>query len=206
MNKKIKNYVDVLFSDIPKTVDSIELKEELLSNMNASMDDYLSDGLSENQAYSKVISNIGDIDELLAQLPKNGEKDSFISARKNKNLFYILISIGVFMILIGVGVFPLLESIAGEEIAIVNFFVLIGIGVALFIYAASLNEKTITFEESKEKEDDKYKAIKDLVWSITVLLFFVSGFLFNNWNAWVLFPIVGILMSMVETLIKIVRG
>lgn len=68
MNKKIRDYVEVLFSDIPRSQKANELKEELLSNMTERFDDYISQGKSENQAYSLVISNLGDVDEMLAEV------------------------------------------------------------------------------------------------------------------------------------------
>ena len=47
MNERIKNYVDLLFSKIPASNKSIELKEEILTNMNDRMQDYLEEGKSE---------------------------------------------------------------------------------------------------------------------------------------------------------------
>ena len=73
MNSKIKNYVEVLFSDIPRSKKANELKEELLSNMSERFDDYIGDGKTENQAYSLVISSLGDIDEMLEDVMPNDE-------------------------------------------------------------------------------------------------------------------------------------
>lgn len=44
MNSKIKNYVEVLFSDIPRSNKARELKEELLSNMSERFEDYIQEG------------------------------------------------------------------------------------------------------------------------------------------------------------------
>ena len=68
MNNKIKNYIDVLFSDIPRSKKATELKAELLANMNDRYDDYIKEGKSENEAYSASVSNIGDIDALLSEV------------------------------------------------------------------------------------------------------------------------------------------
>ena len=66
MNGKIMKYVEVLFSDIPRSKKSNELKEEILSNMSDRFEDYIKDGKTENQAFSLVVSSLGDIDEMLA--------------------------------------------------------------------------------------------------------------------------------------------
>ena len=51
MNKKIDNYIDVLFSDIPRSKKASELKEELRANMNEHYDDCIAQGQTESQAY-----------------------------------------------------------------------------------------------------------------------------------------------------------
>ncbi len=205
MNKKIKNYIDVLFSDIPKTVQSIELKEELLSNMDASMSDFMAQGLSENQAYSKVISNLGDIDDLLNQLPKPDQKEIFVNTLEDKKKSSLYVALGIFFIFLAVGAFPLMDSIMGGELSILAFFILIAAGVSLFIYSAHFSDKVETFTEADKKEKDKDKTISSLIWSIATLIFFVCGFVFNNWNAWVVFPLTWIFTEIIETLINIFK-
>ncbi len=204
MNKKIKNYVDVLFSDIPKTIQSIELKEELLSNMNASMEDYLSQGVSENQAYSNVIANLGDIDDLLNQLPKRDAKQEFIEKtdQDKKNILFMIA--GIFMILLGTGSFVLIEESFDEGIAILVFFIFIGLGAGLLIYANQSKIKTVTFEEDKNKNKNKFKLAEDLSWAVATLTFFIAGFAFGQWGkAWIIFPLVGISISIVKTILQL---
>ncbi len=83
MNNKIKNYVDVLFSDIPRTNKAIEMKEEVLSNLSDKFDDFIKQGMSETQAYSMAVSSMGDIDEMLENIKPDAE---FIEkAHKSEN-------------------------------------------------------------------------------------------------------------------------
>ena len=44
MNRKIKNYVDVLFNDVPKTIKAAELKEEILADLNEHFEAHISEG------------------------------------------------------------------------------------------------------------------------------------------------------------------
>ena len=73
MNSKIKNYVDVLFNDVPKTRKAVELKEEILADLNEHFEAHIAQGKSENQAYTEALADLGDIDELLSSLAPERE-------------------------------------------------------------------------------------------------------------------------------------
>ena len=46
MNTKIKNYVDVLFNDVPTTRKAQELKEEILADLNEHYASHIAEGKS----------------------------------------------------------------------------------------------------------------------------------------------------------------
>lgn len=68
MNNRIKSYVDGLFSEIPRSGKVTDLKEDLLANMSESYENYIREGKTENEAYSLVISDLKDLDEMLADV------------------------------------------------------------------------------------------------------------------------------------------
>ena len=68
MNEKIKSYVDNLFSNIKDDRQLIDIKEELLMNLNEKYEDLIESGKSEDQAFEQVVSGIGDINSLLKEL------------------------------------------------------------------------------------------------------------------------------------------
>ncbi len=200
MNKKIKNYVDVLFGDIAKSRRAIELKEELLSNMNASMDEYLRQGYSENQAYSQVMANLGDVDELLKEVTTYESKPS---TSKEKKVYALIQAVAIMLIILSVGLFPLLEGTVGDLVAISVFFTLIGIGVGLLVYNNISKGDDKTFDEDKESYKHE-NLISGLIMSVATLIFFIGGFVFNTWhNIWIVFIIGGILCEIVKTLMQI---
>ena len=134
MNSKIKNYVEVLFSDIPRSKKANELKEELLSNMSERFDDCIQEGKTENQAYSLVISSLGDIDEMLAEVMPNAEfvqQASFYRNRNAKNT-----AIGVAMYIIG-AVFLIGLGGLGEFLGNEDFYGVIGLLILLVISAVA---------------------------------------------------------------------
>jgi len=71
MENKIRYYVENLFSQAPKTEQSIDTREEMISNLLAKYKDLLSTGLSEEEAYKKTIDEIGDISEIIKSLGGN---------------------------------------------------------------------------------------------------------------------------------------
>lgn len=61
----IKNYLDNMFANLPKTNQIRKLKNDLLANMEDKYNELKSNGKSENEAIGIVISEFGNIDELM---------------------------------------------------------------------------------------------------------------------------------------------
>lgn len=58
MINRIKQYIEVAFMDVPPTKASLELKEELTSNMIEKYNDYLLKGDNEETAFSNVVEHV----------------------------------------------------------------------------------------------------------------------------------------------------
>ena len=89
MSKKINSYVEVLFSDIPRSERANELKEELLANMSEHFEDHIKDGKTEEEAFNLVINSLGNIDEMLADIMPNEEfikQSNYFRKRNSKNI------------------------------------------------------------------------------------------------------------------------
>lgn len=74
MENRVKGYVDNLFSGIYETKELSELKEEIGSNLLAKIEDFISSGSSEDDAFNKAISDLGDMSELIEGLKKASEQ------------------------------------------------------------------------------------------------------------------------------------
>lgn len=70
MKDKIKKYVDNLFLDIYDTKQLGELKEEISANLLEKINDLVANGNSEEEAFKKAVSSLGDMDELVENLKK----------------------------------------------------------------------------------------------------------------------------------------
>ncbi len=214
MNKKIKNYVDVLFSDIPKTKKSQELKEEILANMSERFEAYIAQGKSENQAYSQSITDLGDIDEMLVSIAPERELKPKIDQyriRRARN-----IAIGVAMYILGVIIlisFASLPSIfghsewedAGAIIGLICLLSLAAGATALIIYTVMSVPQDVAPYLQDGDDDEKifkgdtsqralvFSSILKFFWLIVVAVYLFISFRTFQWHiTWIIFPVAGI--------------
>lgn len=219
MSAKIKNYIEVLFSDVPRTKKSVELKEEMLSNMTDRYNDYVAEGKSENQAYSLVVANLGDIDEMLAEvMPTESDKKQadFYRVRNAKNItiavvLYILSPFSLIAISEIGGAF--ISGVDMGTVGVLVMFLLIAIATGILVYnSMSMPKEFKTPDEddafsqklSKTPEGRKLKAAMNIYWSIITILYFCISFLSGAWSiTWIIFLIAGVLDSIIKTIYEI---
>lgn len=81
MKEKIKKYIDGLFADIPDNQQLRELKEEISANLLEKVNDFAAKGNSEEAAFNKAVSSLGDMSELVDSLRKasreKGDTDKY---------------------------------------------------------------------------------------------------------------------------------
>ncbi len=95
----IKNYLDNMFAVLPRTNQMLKLKNDILSNMEDKYNELKRNGKSENEAIGIVISEFGNIDELISELGIAQDDDTqsaptvtaddaqvFIAAKKGEGL------------------------------------------------------------------------------------------------------------------------
>ena len=64
----IKTYLDNMFLNLPKTDEINTLKNDLLNNMEDKYNELKTQGKTENEAIGIVISEFGNIDELINEM------------------------------------------------------------------------------------------------------------------------------------------
>ncbi|MBB6023432.1 hypothetical protein HNR77_004532 [Paenibacillus sp. JGP012] len=67
METRIDRHLDRLFAGTRNTIEHQELKEEIRSNLTARIEDYLSEGMSEEQAFQTAIQHISGVEELMGE-------------------------------------------------------------------------------------------------------------------------------------------
>ena len=184
----IKNYLDNVFQALPQTQEILNLKAELLTNMNDKYDELKALGKTENEAIGIVISEFGNIDELLKEMNINitpntkpslekamgptvsldGAKD-FINLKRKSARF---IGLGVALILLGVAtligslalikgqiILGQVNSNSKDMFPIIMLFLFIVPAVGLFIYSGLQLEKYNFIEEGKFELSPSARAI-----------------------------------------------
>lgn len=71
MTDKIKEFVDSLFEGAPLTREVLDLKEQTIANTTARYNALLSEGKSEQAAFSAAVAGIGDISQKIDELNRN---------------------------------------------------------------------------------------------------------------------------------------
>lgn len=221
MNSKIKNYVDVIFQDVPRTKKATELKEEIASNLNERFEDYMAQGKSETESYGLAVANMGDIDEMIKEVMPNDEFFREASTYRRRNARNT--AIGVAMYIIGAALL-IICGVAGESfgmddlggvIGVTILLIFAAIATALIIYSNMSTPKEYKdYEETQEREmkemrpyDRKvYQAITSIYWTVITAIYLGISFWTMSWGiTWIIWVIAGVLHSIITTIFQL-RG
>lgn len=159
----IKNYLDNMFASLPKTSRVLDLKNNLLNNMEEKYNELKRQGKSENEAIGIVISEFGNIDELANELGIQPEesyavrlitKEEVESYLNIKSVTGRLIGIGVMLCILGAACLIFLSTVFDNQIipnnlssdissiiGVIVLLLLVAIAVGIFIYSGWLMEK-----------------------------------------------------------------
>lgn len=209
MNSKIKNYVDVLFKDIPSTKKAKELKEEILSNLNDHFEAHIAEGKSENQAYTASLADLGDIDELLNTLEPEKELknkiDDFRRIRARNTSISVMLYIISVVFVVGFAsiseVFGIGDSEKFAIVGVICMFLCIAAATGLLIYThmsmpqdvsqyISKGNSLISKQYGESKNARAIAAFMKLYWCIVLVIYllvsFSSGKWYITWLIWVI--------------------
>lgn len=154
----IRTYLENLFASLPKTAKVLELKSNILANMEDKYNELKSQGKTENEAIGIVISEFGNIDELIDELgiQKNTDnvqgplvtRDEVEDYLRVKRVNGLQVGIGVVLCILAPATLILLSTLAengaiftrlGSDTAympgLIALFLLIAAAVGIFIYS-----------------------------------------------------------------------
>ena len=165
----IKNYLENMFAGLPKTARILELKSNILSNMEEKYHELKRRGKSENEAIGIVISEFGNIDELLNEMgiQRNAESVSVkaISAEeteeylKAKRKVGLMTGFGVFLCILGAAMLILISTLieynfiqnvptkVADVLGVIVLLVFAAIATGFFIYSGLFFEPFKYIEE-----------------------------------------------------------
>ncbi len=169
--KTIMDYLNNMFASLPKTKQLQALKDELLANMEDKYNELKQEGKSENEAIGIVISEFGNIDELLKELEipfVEEEKSAYPEMTEDEVHAFLadhhraskLIGLGVFLCILAPAMLLLMTQLAadgllfgiaeelGTILGLIPLLILIAIAVGLFINSDMIMKKYKKVEET----------------------------------------------------------
>jgi|LSQX01.2.fsa_nt_gb hypothetical protein len=130
LDLKVKKYIDHLFSDVEPSQQLFDLKEELTTNLKEKIEDYISRGMDEEQAFKEAVITIGDISGLVEEMRKFGDSglQQSVFSTWRERISTIGIVAGVLLILFGLFTVGMLYymKLAGEEVVGSGIFAVAG--------------------------------------------------------------------------------
>ncbi|HRX59184.1 MAG TPA: permease prefix domain 1-containing protein [Eubacteriales bacterium] len=202
MNEKLRNYIDSLFENAPKTVRAVELKEEMFQNLTDKYNDLISQGKSEEAAYNIAVASIGDVDVLIAGL--SGEKPTESVQASRKNGLATAVAVALYITC------PVPVILLQNTIGVMLLFVFVAVATGILIYNGVTREKYVKkddtmvedFKEWKQNNRQKDQAASALIgslWLIGVCVYIAVSFMTGAWYiTWIIFLITAAVASIIK--------
>lgn len=162
----IREYVESMFISVPKTQETEQLKIDILANMEDKYQELRDGGASENEAIGAVITEFGNIDEVLEEMDiiKEADLDEFDDVMiveeddayeyiETKRRAGIGIGLGVLSIFVGLGGFLSIMGFtdmraASIPLGLIFFLICTAVGIGLFILQGMRLSDYSQFSES----------------------------------------------------------
>ncbi|MDO4175728.1 MAG: permease prefix domain 1-containing protein [Eubacteriales bacterium] len=220
----IRNYINAMFSSLPRIPEILRLQTEMLENMEEKYNDLLREGKSEAEAVGIVLSSIGSAEDLRAELGIS-EEDPYTQPQEDHSAFLaeraafqkkfaIAIPCAVVLCICGVIAGAVCDSLTKNDgITSIAFFSPIAVAVAIFIYFGMRND----WYDTQYKEfyhlngsdtlgnqvDSNEKTLSGLVSSIifplAVVVYLFIGLMFHLWHpGWIIFLLCWGIVASVE--------
>ena len=215
MEDKLRKHVDGLFEGVAPTRKAVELKEEMIQNLNDKYNDLLSDGKTPEAAYNIAVAGIGDVSGLLRELeteraaaPNAVELEA---ARRRSGLFTAIAVMLYILSVLPLIILDEIGSIYSSRIGVPVMFVFIAAATGLLVYNNITKPRIrkgsdTVVEEFREWQTDMHhrkslrRSISGALWSVLVALFFIISFITNAWHVtWIIF----VLGAALEAIINI---
>ena len=221
MQEQLRRYVESLFEETRPTKKAVELKEEMIQNLEDKYSDLLKEGKTPEAAFNIAVAGIGDVSGLLKQL-----EDGFLSEpeieryEQAKRRSAALTAIAVMMYILSILPFPILSAInsrIAHVIGIPIFIVMVAIATGLLVYnnmtkPKSYCEADSVVDEFREWQSDNRDrrqmrtAISSALWALILVLYFILSFATMAWHVtWILFLVGGLTEALINVFSTIRR-
>ncbi|MCI8496689.1 MAG: hypothetical protein HFE85_00385 [Clostridiales bacterium] len=216
MNEKLRRYVEELFKEAPQTKKAIELKEEMIQNLQEKYQDLVREGKSEEAAYNIAVASIGDISVLLDGLREHSAPDRFTQEMmmKSRNRSAILVSIAVMLYILCVLPAMFLDSMQGPAL----MFIMIAVATGLLVFNNMTKPRRVRMDDTVVEEFREWKAknselnqvmrsVSAALWALTIALYFIISFTTMAWYVtWVIFLLAGAIQAIIKAVLDLKKA
>ena len=215
MEDKLRRYVDGLFARTAPTKKAIELKEEMLQNLQDKYSDLIGEGKTPEAAYNIVIAGIGDVGGLLYELETEAVDEQQIVenevGRRKSAMFTAIAVMSYILSFLPIMILSMMNSRFTTRIGLPFMFLIIAGATGLLIYNSLTRPKSYKdsntmvaeFRQWQSGAQDRKqlrRAISSALWTIIVALYFIISFATDGWAVtWIIF----LLGAAVEALINV---
>ena len=215
MEDKLRRYVDGLFARTALTQKAVELKEEMLQNLQDKYNDLISEGKTPEAAYNIVIAGIGDVGGLLYELEENEmtqqDLENFEVGRRVSAMLTAIAVMGYILSFLPLIILGIFGSAFAAKIGVPIMFLMIAGSTGLLIYNSMTKPRFMKdsgtmvdeFREWQSDNQDKKtmrRAISSALWTIILALYFIISFWTTAWHVtWIIF----LLGAVIEALLNI---
>ena len=174
-NEKIRVFIDNMFASLPQNEQSARMKEEMYCSMLDKYNGYIGDGVNEDEAFGRTVSEFGSVDDIRAELgadvPRqpqaeyaaapakltlSASKETERASERSRIISSVLIAVAVILFIVAPLGYEAYEALFNRlscpQITNFVFGSMIAVGVMLCVVAATGREKY--FETSRETEYD----------------------------------------------------
>jgi uncharacterized membrane protein len=216
MNAKIRTYITRAFEDVPKTKKSIEMQEELISNLNEKFSDQVASGKTEDEAYTMVIAGIGDLSELTEGLIERHVLSAPNQQQRQRNALFITIAVMLYIMSPMMVIFCA-EILKADVLGVILMFTLIAIATGLLVYNFNSRPKYIKESETMIEEFKEWKSAKDknkslfdalnsAFWLIVVAVYLYISIMYGWWLfSWIIFIIASAVKNIFKAIYDLMR-
>ena len=210
----IREYVESLFADAPKTAGASDLKEEIIGNLEEKYGDLTAGGMSAEEAFESVKGSIGNVDELIAGL--NGPEDAAEKEERERKgrKAAALNAIAIALYILSPALLIACALTGEPGIGIIVMIALIAAATGIKVYGNSVYPKYRKADDSmvedfkewqseKQMKKEKKRSYSSLLWAIIVVVYLIISFTTFAWHiTWLIFPIGAVVEKIISIALK----
>lgn len=213
MKHKIREHVEYLFQTAPKTAQAVEMREELILNLEERFQDLVNQGQPEDAAFSEIINSIGDINELFEGLnPPSPEPVSIpVADSRQKSAQRTAIAVGLLVAGFGFPVF--LSNWYSYRIGFMLMMLCWAGAAALLVYNhlnkpsqpkrnATVVEDFREWQDSRSRKEAFARTVTQTICALVVPFYLFIGLFLHLWHpGWLIFPLTPAICMVARTVI-----